>query len=150
LPYEPVYSCFCNSHRRWIVAGGTLLGQSRDELRRKYGDPVSETFLLRPGLRVTATYAANDRIVELLISPELRDYIKSPDLLLRKPMSQEFVRALIAELLPGSVRGKFVIGGFDNTVGCLTDVCGGSFGKYERPRSTTKPEMEALATPSSR
>jgi hypothetical protein len=56
----------------FIVAGGTLLGQSRDELRRKYGDPVSETFLLRPGLTVTATYAANGRIVELLISPELR------------------------------------------------------------------------------
>jgi hypothetical protein len=47
-------------------------------------------------------------------------------------MSQEFVRALTAELLAGSVRGKFVIGGFDNTVGCLTDVCGGSFEKYEK------------------
>src|SRR5271157_4046320 len=28
----------------WLAASGTLIGQSRDELRRKYGEPLSETF----------------------------------------------------------------------------------------------------------
>ena len=113
------------------VAGGTLIGQSRDELRRKYGDPVSETFRLRPGVSVTATYAANGRIMELLISPEAQGFIKSQSL--GRLMSQDLLRALVDELLPGSVRGKFVIGGLDDTAGCLpTDVCGGSFEKYEK------------------
>jgi hypothetical protein len=65
-------------------------------------------------------------------------------------MTQDFARGLIAEPLPGSVRGKFVIGGFDNSVGCLTDVCGGSFEKFEKATIYYKAEMEALATPSSR
>ena len=48
-------------------------------------------------------------------------------------MSWDFFRALIDELLPGSVRGKFVIGGFDNSEGCLpTDACPGSFEEYEK------------------
>ena len=54
-------------------------------------------------------------------------------------MSQDFVRALIAELLAGSVRGKFVIGGLDNRAGCIpTDVCPGSFEEYEKATIPTK------------
>jgi hypothetical protein len=112
-----------------IVASGTLLGQSRDDLRRKYGDPVSETFVVRPGVSVTASYATNGRIVELLISPEAQGYIKS--YALRKPTSRDFVRVLIDELLPSSLRGKFVIGGFNHMVCLPTNDCGGSSEKYE-------------------
>jgi hypothetical protein len=52
-------------------------GQSRDELKAKYGRVVSETFIVRPGIEVTATYAATGRIVELVISPQNTGLIKS-------------------------------------------------------------------------
>lgn len=52
-----------------LVAGVALLGQTREELRRKYGEEVSQTFVARPGICVTATYAADGWITELLISP---------------------------------------------------------------------------------
>ena len=114
----------------FTVASGTLRGQSRDDLTKKYGVPVSETFVVRPGVTVTATYGTNGRMVELLISPQAPGYVKSQGL--RKPMSKDFVRVLIDELLPSSVRGKFVIAGFDNTVCLPTNDCAGPSDEYER------------------
>jgi hypothetical protein len=49
----------------YLIANGTPIGQSGDDLRRKYGEPSSETFVVRPGVEVTATYAANRRVTEL-------------------------------------------------------------------------------------
>lgn len=113
----------------FVLVSGTLLGQSKEELGRKYGDPVSETFMVRLGVTVTATYGTNGRIAELLISPVVTGYVKSQGL--RKPMSKDFVQALIHELLPSSMRGKFVIARFDN-IGCFpTNDCWGSSEEYE-------------------
>jgi hypothetical protein len=114
----------------FIAVSGTLRGQSRDDLTKKYGGPVSETFVARPGVTVTATYGTNGRIVELLISPEAPGYIKSHGF--RKPMSRDFVRGLIDELLPSSLRGEFVIGTFLH-IDCLpTNDCSGTSEKYEK------------------
>lgn len=52
---------------------GTFAGQSRAKLRRKYGVPISETFLVRPGITATATYGTGGRIIEYLISPQITD-----------------------------------------------------------------------------
>src|SRR6266481_1287335 len=41
----------------FLIPSGTLFGQSKEELRRKYGEPISETFMVRPGISVIATYA---------------------------------------------------------------------------------------------
>lgn len=54
-----------------------VLGQSRDELKAKYGNAVSETFVVRPGIEVTATYEETGRIVDLVISPQNTGLIKS-------------------------------------------------------------------------
>jgi hypothetical protein len=112
-----------------VVASGLLQGQSKDEFRRKYGDPVAEKFMVRPGISVTASYGPNGRIAELLIIPEAPGYIKSSTA--RKPMARDLVRVLIDELLPTSVRGKFVIAAFDNVTCLPTNDCAGSSERYE-------------------
>jgi hypothetical protein len=86
--------------------------------------------MVRPGVTVTATYAKNGRVAELLISPVASGYIKSQSL--RKPMTKDFVQAVIDELLPSSMRGKFVIAGFDNTECLPTNDCWGSSEQYEK------------------
>jgi hypothetical protein len=115
-----------------VVASGLLQGQSKDEFRRKYGGPVAEKFIVRPGISITATYGPNGRIAELLISPEPSGYLKSYSV--RKPMNQDFVRGLIDELLPSSVRGEFVIAGFDNTDCPPEDDCRGTWDEYKKAR----------------
>jgi len=54
-----------------------VVAQSRDDLKKKYGEPVSETFLLRPGITVTASHNSNGQITELVIAPLVTDLIKS-------------------------------------------------------------------------
>lgn len=39
-------------------------------LRQRYGQPVSETFLIRPGVVVSANYGASGSTCELVISPK--------------------------------------------------------------------------------
>src|SRR5450755_4563666 len=99
-----------------LIASGTLAGQSKDELRRKYGEPISETFTVRPDVSITATYETNGRITELLIYPQVTGYIKSRG----KTFSRDTTKAIIDELVPNSVRGKFVNGEFLN-LECLPE-----------------------------
>src|SRR5437870_3449217 len=54
-----------------------VVGQSKDELRKKYREPVSETFVVRPGIIATASYSSTGQVTELLIAPQLTDLIKS-------------------------------------------------------------------------
>jgi hypothetical protein len=61
----------------WLLLSGPLAAQSRNELRQKYGKPVSETFVARPDMSVTATFGTSGRITEFLISPKNTDLIKS-------------------------------------------------------------------------
>jgi hypothetical protein len=111
-----------------LIASGTLAGQSKDELRRKYGEPISETFTVRPDVSVTATYETNGRIIELLISPRATEIIKSRG----KTLSHDSVKAIIDELVPHSVRGKFVSGAILN-VECLPENdCAGGLESYQK------------------
>jgi hypothetical protein len=109
-------------------AGSVVFGQSREELRRKYGDPISETFLVRPGIGVTVTYSNTGRITEIMISPQTTDLIKSKG----KSLNKDAVKAILEELVPKSDRGKFLIGTFENII-CLPDNdCQGTSEAYEK------------------
>lgn len=85
-----------------LVVGGTLAGQSRDDLRRRYGQPRSETFVVRPGIEVTATYAKDGRVTELMMVPATPGLIKSRG----SGLSLDSINAIIDELVPLSARGK--------------------------------------------
>jgi hypothetical protein len=112
----------------YLIASGTLVGQSRDDLVRKYGQPRSETFVIRPGVEVSATYAKGGRITELLIAPATSDLIKSRG----RGLSLESVNAVIDELVPLAARGKYVIGGFINSDCLPANDCAGSSRTYEK------------------
>jgi hypothetical protein len=111
-----------------FLLGGTLVGQSRDDLMRNYGQPVSETFAVRAGVTLIATYSKTGRITEFVISPAMPDLIKSRG----KTLSQDAVNSVIDELVPRSARGKQKTGGFINAACLPENDCNGSVAEYER------------------
>ena len=110
-----------------VLACMTILAQSKDQLRQKFGEPVSETFLVRPGITATASYAPNGKAAELVISPLNPSVIKSRS----TTLSRESVEAVIDELVPMSQRGKFVIGEFEDIICEPANDCMGSSAHYE-------------------
>ena len=105
----------------------TLIAQSKDQLRQRLGEPVSETFLVRAGIAVTATYARSGKIAELVISPINSALIKSRN----ATLTRESVDAVIDELVPAAERGKFVISEFEDIICEPADDCMGSSANYQ-------------------
>jgi hypothetical protein len=111
----------------FLGATGTLAGQTREETRRKYGSPISETFIVHPGVTATATYGTGGQIVEWLILPQITDLAKSRG----RTLNEDAVKAVLEELVPVSVRGKPGGGGIVNA-GCgQANDCGGSEQVYQ-------------------
>src|SRR4030095_16316337 len=105
-----------------------VTAQSKDDLKKKYGQPVAETYLIRPGIIVTASYDSTGKITEMLIAPQLTSLIKSKGITLR----HETIDAVIEDLIPLSERGPARFGGFMN-IGCMPqNDCYGSYIDYER------------------
>jgi hypothetical protein len=104
-----------------------IVAQSREDLKKKYGEPVSESFLLRPSITVTASYNSTGQITELVIAPFTTDLIKSKG----DGLSHDTVKQLIDELVPQPARGISQIGGFLN-IACLpANDCYGSEDNYQ-------------------
>lgn len=97
-------------------------------MRQRYGEPISETYVVRPGISVTATFGKDGRITEFIISPQNTDLIKSRG----KSLSKDSVNAIIDELVPRAVRGKHLIGGFVNISCPPENDCSGTSDSYER------------------
>jgi hypothetical protein len=114
-----------------MLTCAVVLGQSKDELKAKYGSPVSETFIVRPGIEVTATHAATGRIVELVISPQNTGLIKSKSST-GKSLTNDLLRTIVDELVPMPNRGKYLIGTFMDFTCLPHDDCAGSEEDYER------------------
>lgn len=88
-------------------------GENSDSLRHQFGTPISEIFLVRPGVTVTATYGKSGGVCELVISPqEPRGLIKSASL--SNPIHYSLLKKIEEELVPVTQRGKYVEGGFIN------------------------------------
>lgn len=45
-------------------------GKSTETMRERYGPPISESFLVRPGLVAPASFGKNGTICELFIAPQ--------------------------------------------------------------------------------
>jgi hypothetical protein len=113
-----------------LIASEMLSGQSRDELKRAYGGPISETFAVRPDIQVTATYVG-DVVTELIIAPRTNGtvgHVKSRG----DGLSRDSVNAIIDELVPIAVRGKSVIAGFESLTCLPANDCNGSTRTYEK------------------
>ena len=111
-----------------VVMCTAVVAQSRDNLKKKYGDAITETYAIRPGIIVTASYNSSGKVTELLIAPQLTGLIKSKS----RGLSLETLNDLIDELIPTTERGRGLFGGGVN-LGCAPQSdCYGSYMEYER------------------
>jgi hypothetical protein len=80
--------------------------ESTQTLRQQYGQPVSEAFLVRPGIVVTATYGPSGKVCELVIGPK-----ESDEMIKKWPGSDtvdyDLMDKIEHELVPKSERGKY-------------------------------------------
>lgn len=106
-----------------------VMTQTASELRRKYGTPASETFIVRPGIVVTATYAKDGEPCEMLIEPQHPTTpIKSSTARLTLSVLDE----VIDELVTVNQRGKPLMAGFVNARCLPNDDCWGTSASYEK------------------
>lgn len=111
-----------------LLASTAIVARSLDQLRQKYGNPVSETFAVRDGIAVTVKRAPDGAITEMLIVPMSMDSLVPWNMTL----SYEAAKNVLDELLPSSKRGKFVIAGFVNVICLPENNCAGSTESYEK------------------
>ena len=108
----------------------TATAQSREELHRRYGLSVSETFAPRPGVLVTVTYAKTDEICEMVIHKQ--PLTSSLDYPITEIMGSKALDEIIDDLVPMSHRGKFIIATFLHITCLPLDNCFGVDDDYER------------------
>jgi hypothetical protein len=101
-----------------VVSQVSFAAKTSDTLRQRYGKPLSETFLVRPGTVVSATYGTSGETCELGIVP------KEPDAIFTQPGSgtidEKTLQEVEDELVPKPERGKYIMGTFLNIV-CLPE-----------------------------
>jgi hypothetical protein len=104
-----------------------------ETLRQRYGQPVSETFLVRPDIVVTVTHGTSGNICELVISPRSKEPHAMP---IRWPGSDTIdygtLKEVENELVPISERGEFVIGGFIDGICMPENDCMGEQDEWEK------------------
>jgi len=105
-----------------LVATVSVSAQTRDELRKKYGEPEIlkvkdgeteiERYNISPSIRLTVTYKKKGRPYELVIEPVPSSPPKDDGI--GDLMPTQVVINLINELAPVALRGKNFLKGFMN------------------------------------
>lgn len=116
--------------------------QSSEDLRQKYGAPVSETYsevyTVRPSsekipfsVQVTVTYTKNKEICRMLV--EVFPYFRERNNIPTKDdaLKDQLLKEIIEEILPAEKRGKNIINGFISG-SCTDDDCFGTYWQYEK------------------
>jgi hypothetical protein len=90
-------------------------------MRQKYGLPISETYLVKPGVAASGSFGASGHVCEIVVSPDEPDSVRRLQTFTRQQLTD-----VIDELVPVNERGKPMDAGFFN-IACLPDnVCAGS------------------------
>jgi hypothetical protein len=82
-----------------------IIELNNTDLHSRYGDPVVEKFVVRPGITLIATYGTDRAACRMVIEPR-RSII--PRVVLTKYMQPEVVTQIIDELLPEADRGELL------------------------------------------
>lgn len=104
-----------------------LLGvpQSANMLRSKYGKPVAEVFMVRPGILATIKYDKNGEICsEQINAQESEEFVKENI----TKVNNDVLRAIVEELVPRAERGRLLSSGFVHLT-CVR--CESYYGGYE-------------------
>ena len=107
-------------------------GKTHETMRERYGPPISETFLVRPGLVASASYDKDGQFCELFISPQKPTTpIKSADQT-AKTIDSKLLTEVINELAPESERGRGISGDLLNLTCLPSNDCAGSGSTWEK------------------
>jgi hypothetical protein len=102
---------------------GSFPADSGQSLRARYGLPISENFLIRPGVIASASYAASGHVCEIVVSPQR---------LWNSTLGSQRITDIIDELVPTRECGKYVIGTFLNAMCLSTMDRGGTEETWEK------------------
>jgi hypothetical protein len=102
---------------------GSFPADSGQSLRDRYGPPIAENFLIRPGVVALASYGESGHVCEIVVSPKR---------LWNSTLGSERITDIIDELLPTRERGKYVIGTFVNAMCLPTMDCVGTDETWEK------------------
>ena len=103
------------------------VGQSPEDLQKRYGPPIAESFTVRPGIVLNVTYGTGGKVAEMVFKPQSVSSESTAKPVMKSPIIYE----LIDELVPPSARGKFVMGTFLNITCLPDDNCHGAMDEYE-------------------
>jgi hypothetical protein len=79
-------------------------------LHERYGQPISETYLIRPGIAVAARYGASQHVCSTTIYPEHPTHpLNSRE---NSIGDDRQVAEMLSELVPTKERGKYLMGTF--------------------------------------
>jgi hypothetical protein len=112
-----------------LFACAFVVAQQKPEARQKYGTPISETYMLRPGVYVTVVRDSQASVCGLRISPIAQSgYLLAKDD--GETIGYEVLTKVVDELVPLNQRGKFVRGGVLNSncldLGVANQTCEGN------------------------
>ena len=110
-----------------FICCAVAAAQTSTSLREKYGNPAYESYLVRPDISVTVTYAKSGEVCEMLIKPASESENGKPAVLKSQPLDE-----VIDELVPKDQRGKILMGTFVNIVCLPNNDCDGTNESYER------------------
>jgi hypothetical protein len=92
-------------------------------LRARYGQPISETYLVKPGVVMAASYGPSGHICNIIVSPER---------LWNSTFESKQLTEIIDEVAPVNERGIFMMGTFLNAYCMPTNDCYGTASTYEK------------------
>jgi hypothetical protein len=96
-------------------------------MRQRYGPPISETYLIKPGVLASVSFGASGHVCEIVVSPQETALVKRG-----KTFKRQELTDVIDELVPVNERGKPMGGGFVNYA-CMPDNdCNGTFSDSEK------------------
>jgi hypothetical protein len=93
------------------------ISQTSDTFRQKYGAPVSESYLVRPGILAIMNYAKNGKVCSIYVTAQTNPKFTKGNI---TPIDNKVLWKIVGELVPDSQRGKLLKSGFLNLtcVGC--------------------------------
>jgi hypothetical protein len=115
-----------------FVLEGYFPGKTIETMRQRYGPPLSENFVVRSGIVVTATYAKDGHVCELLIAPQKPITPIKPADLTSKSIDSKLLTELIDELVPEKERGRGISGDLLNLMCLPSNDCAGSGSTWEK------------------
>jgi len=115
-----------------FLIGVTVVSQTSDRFRSKYGAPISETYLVSPGVLATVKYSKDGHPCSATIAQPQSKAKEKP-----KPLTADAMRLIVNEFVTDSDRGKLVNSGFINLTCVDCESIYGGFEQYEKLRITT-------------